>query len=273
MPRALLPVRGVGRHDTLPSAPGTRAQHSPTVPTPLPDVFRIPPGLRAKTVPLERVRAFRRYEERVLRVTQQRRRSYWRAQWGSSVRVAFEGAPSVQLAGPVGDPRLYVKPLPGVSPVVSEIPRVGAVQVTATLPRRDRAVEVRFRSPAALDERPGTYDVTVRGPRAGSCRQTVSSLAQYALETAKGAPIVVRCDQTSVRPRASLRAGVGAPATACECVTSSGTSHDRATDQSSSSAPRRSWLVDLSAGSAAGGALARCLRAAAQIARISLDSE
>lgn len=122
------------------------------------------------------------------------RRSNWRAQQAEAVDATFEGAPPRRVAGPGAKGG----PLPGVAPVATPIPKVSHSPITARFRGPDRAVEIRFRSPVALDARPGQYSISVRGPQDGRCGRAYSHRADYAKETAAGDEILVR-----VRPMAA----------------------------------------------------------------------
>jgi hypothetical protein len=121
------------------------------------------------------------------------RRANWRAQQAEAVDATFAGAAPRRVAGPGSKGG----PLPGVAPVISSVPKVGRAKITATYRGRQRAIEVRFAAPVALDAHPGSYAVSIRGPQNGACGgRAQSAQADYAREMAAGEHLLIRVRPT-----------------------------------------------------------------------------
>lgn len=144
----------------------------------------------------ERMRELRAYTRALSEKVRPQRRANWRAQQAEAVDATFTGAAPRRVAGPGSKGG----PLPGVAPVTTSIPKVAPAKISATFRGRQRAVEVRFASPVALDAHPGSYAVSVRGPLGGACGKARSSQADYARETAAGEVIVVRLRPITATP-------------------------------------------------------------------------
>jgi hypothetical protein len=155
---------------------------------------RVPYGSIPKA---ERPAADRRWRQRnayvgeVYRAARNSRRDQWRAQQAGAVEATFDGAPDRRVAGPGASGA----PLPGVPAVDTSVPRLpspGKTPIDVTFRGLERAAEVRFRSPVALDHRPGNYLITVNGPGVGACGRNYVEQAVWARETAAGEAVLMR---------------------------------------------------------------------------------
>lgn len=144
------------------------------------------PGDRASL--RQRMRQLTAYTRAIAKASRQQRRRNWRAQQAEAVDATFAGSAARRVAGPGAKGG----PLPGVAPIITTIPRVGPAKVSATFRGPQRAVEIRFAAPVALDARPGLYAISIRGPQRGACGEPHSSQAEYAKQVAAGEQIVVR---------------------------------------------------------------------------------
>ncbi len=144
----------------------------------------------------DRLRELRAYTRALNEQVRAQRRANWRAQQAEAVDATFTGAAPRRVAGPGSKGG----PLPGVAPATSAIPKVGPAKVSAAFGGRQRAVEVRFSAPVALDARPGSYSVSVRGPLGGACGRARSSQADYARETAAQEVVLVRLRPVTASP-------------------------------------------------------------------------